>query len=261
MRTHIPLILLNALPASGKSEVITFLKDLPDDVRLRDYHLGKFAAIDDFPDLHTMQTIDDARQKLGMARVHFEPQGTGGNLVDDRVWLMLIELLNTHYRTLLAKNPRLFDTHTLLVEFARGDKKEQALPLPYGYERCYAGLDRDILGRASVLYIKVSPSESRRRNIRRADPNDPGSLLKHGVPETQMNRWYGRDDMEPLLEKGPAGCVRVGEFTLPVGVFDNEEEKTAFVHDAKPWKDADADRLGGALRGTLDGIWKRLGSR
>lgn len=261
MPDHIPLILLNALPASGKSEVITFLKDLPDDVRQRDFHLGKFLAIDDFPDLHTMQIIDDARQVYGMSRVHFEPQSTGGAMIDDRIWLVLIELLNTHYRTLIAKNPRLFDQHTLLIEFARGDRKEQAFPLPYGYERCYAALDNDILRRASILYIKVSPEESRRRNIRRADPKDPGSILKHGVPETQMERWYGKDDIAYLMEKGPAGSVRVKDFTLPIGVFDNEEEKTAFVHDPKPWKQKDCDRLGGALKVVLDGIWKKLQTR
>lgn len=261
MPGHIPLILLNALPASGKSEVITFLKELPDDVRLRDYHLGKFAAIDDFPDLHTMQVMDDARQMYGMSRVSFEPQASGGSMVDERVWLVLIEMLNVHYRTLLAKNPRLFDTHTLLVEFARGDKREQEFPLPFGYARCYAALDNDILRRAAVLYIQVSPAESRRRNIRRADPKDPGSLLKHGVPETQMERWYAKDDVAWLVEKGPSGCVRVKDFTLPIGVFDNEEEKTAFIHDPKPWKPSDCERLGNALKATLDGIWKKLATR
>lgn len=261
MAGHIPLVLLNALPASGKSEVITFLKDLPDDVRQRDFHLGKFLAIDDFPDLHTMQVMDDARQMYGMQRVSFEPQSTGGAMVDARVWLVLIEMLNVHYRTLVAKNPRLFDAHTLLVEFARGDQKDQLLPLPYGYERCYAALDNDILRRAAILYIKVSPAESRRRNIRRADPTDPGSLLKHGVPEPQMERWYAKDDIAPLMEKGPAGSVRVKDFTLPIGVFDNEQEKTAFIHDPKPWKQADCDRLGGALKSALDGIWKKLQTR
>lgn len=261
MANHIPIVILNALPASGKSEVITFLESLSDAERQRDYHLGEFAAIDDFPDLHTMQIMDDARQKLGMPRVHFEPQASGGNLVDDRVWLILIELLNTHFRTALAKKPGLLDTHTLLVEFARGDRAEQPLPLPYGYEACYARLDPELLKRAGILQVKVSPKESRRRNIRRADPNDPGSILKHGVPETQMNRWYGRDDLTQLIEKGPAGYVTVGAHKVPVGVFDNEEEKTAFVHNPRPWANADADKLGNGLKQALNAIWKGMQGR
>ncbi len=261
MPSHIPIVILNALPASGKSEVITFLESLSDEERQRDYHLGKFAAIDDFPDLHTMQITDDARQNLGMPRVHFEPQASGGNLVDDRVWLILIELLNTQFRTQLAKKPGLLDTHTLLVEFARGDKADQPLPLPYGYGACYARLDPELLKRAGILNIKVSPRESRRRNIRRADPNDPGSILKHGVPETQMNRWYGRDDLGSLIEKGPPGFITVGEHKLPVGVFDNEEEKTAFVHQPRPWPAAEAEKLGAGLEQALGAISERMKGR
>lgn len=252
---HLPIVILNALPASGKSEVITFLQSLPEEQRLREFHLGKITALDDFVDLHTMQMIDDAREKIGQPRVHFGPPSTGGDMLDPRTWLTLLELLNMRYRTLLAKEPRLFDQHTLLIEFARGDNADAAYPLPFGYEKSYPALDAEILRQACVLYVKVAPNESRRRNIKRADPNDPGSILKHGVPETQMRRWYSKDDLQWLAERSPAGTLKAGSHALPLGVFDNEEEKTGFVHGAPPWpKDAVA-RLGGGIRQATDAMW------
>ncbi|MBI3098623.1 MAG: hypothetical protein HYY93_10335 [Planctomycetes bacterium] len=252
---HLPIVILNALPASGKSEVIAFLESLPDERRMSEFHFGKIRAIDDFVDLHTMQLIDEAREKIGLPRIHYAPQAAGGDMLEDRTWFTLLELLNTRYRTLLAKEPGLLEKHTLLIEFARGDDADAAFPLPYGYEKSYPVLDPDILRRAAVLYVKVSPAESRRRNIKRADPNDPGSILKHGVPEKQMKRWYSKDDMLSLASRSPEGTLKCGERLLPFGVFDNEEEKTGFVHGAPPWPADAVARLANGLRKATDQMW------
>lgn len=254
--SHLPIVILNALPASGKSEVIAFLESLPEERRLREFHFGRIRAIDDFVDLHTMQMIDEAREKVGLPRVHYAPQATGGDMLENRTWFTLLELLNMRYRTLLAKEPGLFEKHTLLIEFARGDSADEAFPLPFGYEKSYQALAPEILDRAAVLHVKVSPAESRRRNIKRADPNDPGSILKHGVPEAQMRRWYSKDDLAWLVSRSPEGYVKCGERLLPYGVFDNEDEKTGFVHGAPPWPADAVARIAAGLKQATDRMWE-----
>jgi predicted kinase len=42
------VILLIGRPAAGKSETIDFLKQLPDEKRLQEYHIAPFEELDDF---------------------------------------------------------------------------------------------------------------------------------------------------------------------------------------------------------------------
>jgi predicted kinase len=42
------VILLIGRPAAGKSETIDFLKQLPDEKRLQEYHIALFEELDDF---------------------------------------------------------------------------------------------------------------------------------------------------------------------------------------------------------------------
>ena len=123
-----------------------------------------------------------------------------------------------------------------MIEFARGGRHDAGLPLPapFGYRYSLACLSPEILRRSVVLYVWVTPEESRRKNRSRADPDDPGSILHHGVPEEVMLNEYGCDDMDWLEQNGPQpGTIAVeahGQtFALPVGRFDNREDKTV-VH-------------------------------
>jgi hypothetical protein len=47
--SHFDILLLIARPAAGKSEIIDYLKNLPQDERRRRFHIGEFDEIDDFP--------------------------------------------------------------------------------------------------------------------------------------------------------------------------------------------------------------------
>ncbi|MCC6527038.1 MAG: hypothetical protein IT373_30605 [Polyangiaceae bacterium] len=152
-----------------------------------------------------------------------------------------------------------FDTlagKTVVIEFARGGAAGSPLPLPehYGYRGSVSCLSPAILDRASILYIWVTPEESRRKNDARADPNDPGSILHHGVPIDVMLGEYGCDDMAHLLEtSGRPDHLRLPawgrEYELPVARFDNRVDKTSFVRAAREtWASADVAALHGGLK-------------
>lgn len=149
--------------------------------------------------------------------------------------------------------------HTLVVEFARGGPEGASMPLPagYGYASSLACLSPALLERAAILYIWVTPEESRRKNRARANPHDPGSILHHGVPEEVMRGEYGCDDLDHLLAtSGAPDHVRVRahgrEYLLPVARFDNRVDKTSFIRDEPAqWKAADVAALHGGLKEAL----------
>jgi hypothetical protein len=126
------------------------------------------------------------------------------------------------------------------------------MPLPYGYEYNLKLLSPAILEKAAILYVWVTPEESRRKNREREDPNDPGSILAHGVPIEVMMNEYGTDDMEYLIQKSnKPGFIKVERpektYYIPIQRFDNRKDKTSFVRD-KSWKEEDKKSLYEALK-------------
>jgi hypothetical protein len=165
----------------------------------------------------------------------------------DSLRLELAEVLEEECRDLLEKKnaaiPDSLDGKTVVIEFARGgaDGSTMPLPAPYGYRHSLSRLHERILARAAVLYVWVTPQESRRKNTERTDPNDPGSVLHHGVPNAVMYGDYGCDDVNWLLEtSGRPGTLRVESggkvFHLPVGRLDNRQDRTTFLReDPSAW--------------------------
>jgi len=159
-----------------------------------------------------------------------------------------------------AEYPDTLEGKTLVIEFARGGGEGLSMPLPdgYGYRYSLAQLAPEILERAVILYIWVTPEESRRKNAVRADPNDPGSILHHGVPEAVMRNEYGCDDMTWLEEtSAKPGTVTVEAhgrtFHIPIARFDNREDKTSFIRaDRADWAQADVDAIQGGMKAALD---------
>ena len=164
-----------------------------------------------------------------------------------------------------AKNggiPERLAGRTVVIEAARGAPDGAAMPLPepLGYRYSLARFSDAILSRASILYVWVTPEESRRKNRERADPSDPGSILHHGVPTAVMLGDYGCDDMEWLIQHSDRpDTVKVEArgrvHHLPVARFDNRVDKTTFVR-AEPgeWRMEDVD----ALHAGLAASFKRL---
>jgi hypothetical protein len=154
----------------------------------------------------------------------------------------------------LKEYPESFENKTIVIEAARGGHDGAQMPLTgaFGYQYSLAQFCPEILRNAAILYIWVTPEESRRKNADRANPDDPGSNLFHGVPMPVMLGDYGCDDMAYLRENSELeDTVTVKAYGhtyhLPIGVFDNRIDKTSFLRQDKAnW---DAERVADVTEG------------
>lgn len=315
MAKLIDVVLLLALPASGKSEVRRYLGSLSPQACREEMHLGETVQLDDYPYVHLMRRISQELRDLGHDGVFFDSNDVP--MKEGRDWGTLIELLNGDFADLMQRRrpapssagawlldrfdaarervgadpsfrklppelrpklvaaiepdaaellrdknagvPETLEGKTIVIEFARGGPDGSAMPLeaPCGYRYSLGRLSPEILGRAAILYIWVMPEESRRKNQERADPNNPGSILHHGVPMAVMLGDYGCDDMEWLAARSPRpGTVAVEAhgrtFYLPLARFDNRKDKTSFVRaDPRTWNKEDVHALHSGLAEAL----------
>ena len=94
------VVLLQALPASGKSEVRNFMAHVEPE-RLRDeFHIGANLQLDDFPYVHMMRRIDNELEAMGQARIFYPGEAP---FVDGRDWGTLCALLNEDYHDLMNR--------------------------------------------------------------------------------------------------------------------------------------------------------------
>lgn len=289
------VILLLALPASGKSETRKFLSSHDEATIRNTFHFGTpLAQLDDFPYVHMMRRIDMELKKIGheyvffhapdrsfkdpvtwgvltllldqdyalvakhgapsteslaellkrfdaaRQKLHAPPLFYEGEkaIVADDVLATLSEVLEIEYRQIQEERindiPRHLENSTLIIEFARGGPDGARMPIPYGYEYNLRLLSPELLSKSAILYVWVTPEESRRKNCEREDPNDPGSILAHCVPMEVMLNDYGCDDIDYLIGKSDReGFIKVeraeGAFYIPIERFDNRVDKTSFV--------------------------------
>src|SRR5512133_2021874 len=114
-----PCIILLGRPASGKSEVIDFLKKTPIAERLAQFGIGEFDEIDDFPMLWTWFEADALLQKvMGHPRMHTDDDGY---FLFQYQWDLLIERISLEYEKKL-RDDGYHDTHTTIIEFSRGSE-------------------------------------------------------------------------------------------------------------------------------------------
>ncbi len=207
-----------------------------------------------------IERMDRARQRVGLAPVLANVGGGEQEILALAVEEDARQLWLDRREVMASDRPGA----TVVIEFARGGAEGATLPLdaPYGYQYSLSRLSHEILSTASILYVWVTPEESRRRNVERAQPGigDDASILHHGVPETVMRHDYGTDDMMWLVEQSDRpGTVSVEAhgtaYYLPVAVFDNRVDKTSFLRaDRETWHpDAVA-----ALRGDLQAAFREL---
>ncbi len=202
--------------------------------------------------------IDAASNRVGlparMAALDPTLRGRLRERIEQEAREMLQEKMDNYPDTLEGK--------TLVIEFARGgpDGADMPLPEPHGYRYSLAQLSPELLEKSVILYVWVTPEESRRKNFDRADPDDPGSILHHGVPLAVMMGEYGCDDMTWLEENSTRpGTVEVHAhgktYFLPIGRFDNRVDKTTFLREPQESWDPEAVRqVHEGLKAAMDKI-------
>ncbi len=205
---------------------------------------------------HLFGRLDGASEKVGLARRMAAVTGEARAKVADALEKEAREQLADK----MAAYPDSLDGKTLVIEFARGGPDGSSMPLEgsFGYQYSLAQLSEALLSKAVILYIWVTPEESRRKNAARTDPDDPGSILHHGVPIEVLMNDYGCCDMTHLEESAEKpGTVKVTahgkDFHLPVARFDNRVDKSSFLREeAADWDPADVKAIHEGLKGALD---------
>lgn len=219
--------------------------------------------------------MDHGRRQLGARPLFYRPGGqikltpTEFDELVSRIQQDVLDMLEERNKQ-VPQDP---DNTTTLIEFARGAPYGAVPPFPYAYDDSFSALDPAILKVAAFLYLRVHFVQALQKNWARCDPNDPASILSHGVPFDVMLESYGEDDYLHLLEtSGSPGHIRVetldGQvFHVPAGVFDNSQvDHTSWVREYSkmPWEEWPPDKcrlLGGALREALEPAWEAYAAR
>ena len=233
-----PVLILIGRPASGKSEIIDYLRRLDPAERIRRFHIGALDMLDDFPMLWTWFEEDQIlSHELGKPRLHTDEEGY---FLQPYLWNLLIRRLGLEYEKLLRDNPNYHLTHTALVEFSRGSEHG-------GYREAFAHLSEKLLIRAAVVYVDVSFEESLRKNRKRFNPDRPDSILEHGLPDAKLERLYGEVDWEAFSQPDPH-VLQIGRLAVPYAVFENQDDVTS----------GNTAALGERLEQVLEGLWQRF---
>lgn len=215
MKPEFPIIILCGRPASGKSEVIDFLKKTPVEERHSRFGIGEFEEIDDFPMLWTWFEEDAILRKImGKPRMHTDDDGY---FLYQYQWDLLIERISLEYDKKL-RDANYHDTRTAILEFSRGSEHG-------GYRSAFSHLNDAILEKALIVYINVTYEESLRKNRKRFNPERPDSILEHGLPDEKLEKMYHDVDWEEVSAASPTH-IEINGKQVPYVVFENMPSKT-----------------------------------
>jgi len=234
------ILVLNARPAAGKSEIIDYLKKSPLEDRRKRFKVGDFEEIDDFPMLWTWFEEDDILEKMGYPRLHSDKEGY---FKGQHLWHLLIRRMCFEYQKKVTRIPDYHQKYTTIIEFSRGSEHG-------GYKEAYQHLTKDVLEKMAILYLDVSFSESLRKNRARFNPNEPDSILEHGLPDKKLEKMYKEVDWHELA-KDDSAYIEIQGIKVPYVIFENEDDVTT----------ARGDALGERLEARLQTLWQRWISR
>lgn len=235
MHTTLDLLILIGRPASGKSEIIDFIKHLPASIRRERYHLAQLDILDDFPMLWVWFEEDALlTQRFNRPRLHTDEEGY---FIHPDLWHLLIERIELDYHKRKRDHSAYHRHNTTLVEFSRGSQQG-------GYAAAFSHFSDDLLKRAVVLYVNVPFEESLRKNRLRYNPKRPDSILEHGLPDEKMERLYRLDDWQTFSQPDP-DFLHVRDISIPYSVFENGDDVTT----------AKTDLLASRLETNLQHLW------
>jgi len=216
MKNIFSKIILLGRPASGKSEIIDYLKKTPLDERIKRFHIGRIEEIDDFPMLWTWFEEDAIlEKKFGKPRIHSTPDGY---FLFQYQWHLLIERICFDYDKKIRDNPGLHNDTTCLLEFSRGSEHG-------GYSEAFKHLTAEVLKDAVIVYVNVPYEESLKKNRKRFNPAKPDSILEHGLPDEKLERLYKYVDWEEV-SKDTTTHININGISVPYVVFENMPSKT-----------------------------------
>ena len=229
------ILFLVARPAAGKSEIIDYLKRTDAAERVRRFHIGAFAEIDDFPMLWPWFEEDAILERMGKPRLHTDADGY---FLHEYLWHLLIERMALEVTKLRRDQPADAARPTAIIEFARGSEHG-------GFREAFAHFPAEMLRRGAILYIDVSWEESLRKNRKRANPKRPDSILEHSVPDEKLTRLYKESDWAEFSADHPR-VIPINGVNVPYAVFANHDDVTTGRGDA----------LGQRLEETLGKLWE-----
>ena len=235
LKNNFDIIILLGRPASGKSEIIDYLKKTSVEERLQRFHIGKFEEIDDFPMLWTWFEEDAILEKiLKKPRINTDKDGY---FLYEYQWHLLIERISMEYSKIIRDNKNYHNEYTTIIEFSRGSEHG-------GYKVAFPHLSDEILRKAGIIFIDVSYEESKRKNRRRFNPERPDSILEHGLPDEKLEKLYKEVDWAEISSED-SEYITIKNHKVPYSIFDNEPEKTD-----KP------EILGQHLEEVLNKLWE-----
>jgi hypothetical protein len=213
MSSFFPILIMNARPGAGKSEITHFLRQFPLEERISRFHVGPMHVLDDFPMLWTWFEEDDFLERVfQQPRLHTTPEGY---FIHNDLWHLLIRRLSLDY-----SKWRRDTTHEMsaVIEFSRGVESG-------GYQAAFLHLSEEILNQAACMYVRVSYEESLRKNRKRANIARPDSILEHSLEDQKMDRLYRNDDWEAFTADDPE-FLTINGIRVPYVVFKNEDDVT-----------------------------------
>ncbi|MCK5428625.1 MAG: hypothetical protein KAI94_04090, partial [Anaerolineales bacterium] len=192
--------------------------------------------LDDFPMLWSWFEEDDIlSERLGQPRLHSDEEQYFKYAY---LWHVLIERLGLEYQKRLLEGNTYHEHTTTIVEFSRGSEHG-------GYHEAFTHLPEQLLSRAGVVYVNVSFEESQRKNRSRYNPDRPGSILEHSLPDEKMVKLYRDDDWTELTSSDPS-YLQAGSIPVPYMVFENEDDVTT----------GNPDQMGARLEAVLSRLWE-----
>ena len=212
-------IILLGRPASGKSELIDFLKKLPQAKREEDFHVGSIFELDDFVWLWQKFTEDDLWEQSGHKRLYSEKDAEGYAITEKGVLDYCLEKFNEeiHKRCQEYTHGTFCNDETIFIEFSRGAGDG-------GYAYALNKLSDDVLKEAAIFFVFTSYEESCRRNEARYREKLKHSILAHKVPPKDMERFGKEIDWLQLTGDCCKGLLKIRGLELPFVTLNNEPE-------------------------------------
>ena len=233
MKKKFDHLVLLGRPASGKSELIDYLKGLSDSERLDGFHIGKFEEIDDFPWLWQKFTDDDIWERAGYPRLYSENYMPGNPHMNPEgvpLFDFCMAKFNIEIEKNYLSNPDFYKDNTLFIEFARGNTQT--------YAAAFSRLEKEIWKRAAIFFVDVTKDESWRRNVARYEEKKKHSILAHSLPRETYEYHFGTHDWHDLTDKKESGHLEKGGIKVPFVTMNNEPELPPGPEIAKRYKAA-----------------------